>query len=123
MIDTLLRAGANPKAANEFGATALYAAAANADPAVTVKLLAAGADPNAALASGETPLMEAARRGNIATVNALLAGKANPNAQEGKGGQKRPDVGNIGTPRRGRRHAGAERRRHRRPFRRRASAH
>ena len=30
-IDRLLGAGADPKAANEFGATALYAAAANAD--------------------------------------------------------------------------------------------
>jgi ankyrin repeat protein len=32
MADILLRAGADPKAANEYGATALYAAAANADP-------------------------------------------------------------------------------------------
>jgi len=87
MADLLLRAGANVKAANEFGATALYAAAAHADPAMTEKLLAAGADPNAALMSGETPLMEAARRGNLAGVRALLSKHANPNARESNGGQ------------------------------------
>jgi ankyrin len=68
-------------------ATALYAAAANADPAVTNKLLAAGADPNAALMSGETALMEASRVGNIATVRALLSAGADPKVQESKGGQ------------------------------------
>jgi uncharacterized protein len=87
MADLLLRAGANAKAANEFGATALYAAAAHSDPAMTEKLLAAGADPNAALMSGETPLMEASRRGNLATVRLLLSNHANPNARESNGGQ------------------------------------
>jgi ankyrin repeat protein len=88
MADLLLRAGADPKAANEYGATALYAAAAeNADPAIAKKLLAAGADPNAALFSGETPLMQAARVGNVETVRALLEGGADPNALEKNGGQ------------------------------------
>jgi ankyrin repeat protein len=87
MVDLLLRAGANPKVANEYGATPLYAAAADTDAAITVKLLAAGADPNARLASGETALMDAARRGNLETVRALLAAKADPDAQEAKGGQ------------------------------------
>jgi ankyrin repeat protein len=87
MADLLLRAGADPKAVNEYGATALYAAAASADPAMTAKLLAAGADANMALFSGETPLMLAARDGNVATVHALLEGGADPNAQEKNGGQ------------------------------------
>ena len=88
MTDLLLSAGADPKAANEYGATALYAAASeNADPAITRKLLAAGADPNAALASGETPVMQAARLGNVETVRALLAGGADPNAKEKNGQQ------------------------------------
>ena len=87
MADLLLRAGANVKAANEFGATPLYAAVAHADPAMTEKLLAAGADPNTPLMSGETPLMEASRRGNLATVRALLSKHANPNALESNGGQ------------------------------------
>jgi ankyrin repeat protein len=39
MVDRLLRGGADPKGANEYGATALYAAASeNADPAITKKL-------------------------------------------------------------------------------------
>jgi ankyrin repeat protein len=87
MIDLLVRAGADVKGANEFGATPLYAAAGNQDPAIVKKLLAAGADPNAALLSGETPLIEAAGRGNLETVRALLAAKADPNGKDGKGGQ------------------------------------
>src|SRR5258708_22275584 len=83
MVDLLLRAGADPKAANEYSATALYAAASeNADPAITKKLLAAGADPNVALPSGETPLMHAARLGNVETVRVLLASGADTHAQE-----------------------------------------
>src|SRR5262249_37169959 len=87
MVDLLLGAGANVKAANEYGATALYAAAAIADPTMTVKLLAAGADANAHLLSGATALMEAGRRGNLATLQALLSAGANPNTQEVNGGQ------------------------------------
>lgn len=88
MADLLLRAGVDPKAANEYSATALYAAAeANADPTITKKLLAAGADPNVALLSGETPLMQAARTGNVETARALLEGGADPNAKEKNGGQ------------------------------------
>jgi ankyrin repeat protein len=88
MTDLLLRAGVDAKAANEYGATALYAAAeANADPAITKKLLAAGADPNVALFSNETPLMQAARVGNAETVRALLEGGADPNVKEKNGQQ------------------------------------
>src|SRR5260221_11163837 len=88
MVALLLRAGAAPKPANKYSATALYAAAAeNADPAITKKLLAAGADPNVALPSGETALMQAARLGNVGTGRALLAAGADPNAREKKGGQ------------------------------------
>jgi len=88
MADLLLSAGADVKAANEYGATALYAAAAaNADAALIERLLAAGVDPNTPLASGETALMEAARQGNLAAVRALMARGAAVNAQETNGGQ------------------------------------
>jgi cytohesin len=87
MVDLLLKAGANPKAINDFGASALYAAADFADPGVTKSLLAAGADPNVALLSGETPVMAAARKGNVNTVRALLEGGADANAKEKNGGQ------------------------------------
>src|SRR5262245_53358864 len=76
MVDLLLKAGANVKAANEFGATAIYAAAEHSDPSMVEKLLAAGADANVALMSGETPLMAAATRGNVDTVKALIKGGA-----------------------------------------------
>src|SRR4051794_9736726 len=42
MADLLLGAGVDVKGANELGATALYAAAANADPTMAAKLLTAG---------------------------------------------------------------------------------
>jgi ankyrin repeat protein len=87
MADRLLRAGADVKAANDYGATALYAAAANADPEMAAMLLAAGADANARLLSGETPLMEAAERGNLETLRVLPSRGANPNAREANGGQ------------------------------------
>jgi ankyrin repeat protein len=88
MAALLLGAGADVMAANEYGATALYAAAAaDAEAAMIERLLAAGADPNAHLLSGETALMEAARQGNLATVHALMEGHADPNAQEMNGGQ------------------------------------
>ena len=88
MADLLLSAGADVKAANEYGATALYAAAAaNADAALIERLLAAGVDPNTPLASGETALMEAARQGNLAAVRAVMARGAAVNAQETNGGQ------------------------------------
>ncbi len=87
MVDLLLGGRHPVKAANEFGATALYAATDFDDPAVTKKLLAAGADPNMALRSGETPVMAAAREGHVALVRALLDAGADPNAQEKNGGQ------------------------------------
>jgi ankyrin repeat protein len=87
MAALLLRAGADLKAANDYGATALYAAAANADPDIAAILLAAGADANARLLSGETPLMEAAERGNLETLRVLLSRGADPNAREANGGQ------------------------------------
>ena len=64
MVDALLRAGANPKAANREGSTALWLASVNGDAAILESLLKAGADANESLPLGRTPLMEASRTGN-----------------------------------------------------------
>jgi ankyrin repeat protein len=88
MVDLVLRAGADDvNVANDYGATALYVAAENADGPVVSKLLDAKADPNKALLSGETPLMQAARRGKLDVVRLLLSKGADPNSKESNGGQ------------------------------------
>lgn len=70
-VRVLLGAGADPKAANNLGATALVYGAADA---VKAKLLVdAGANVNAAAGTGRTPLLVAASvPGNSATVRLLL---------------------------------------------------
>jgi len=88
MLEVLLFKGeARVNAANDYGATALYVAAASADTALIERLLRAGADPNAGLLSGETPLMIASNRGRLDAAKLLLEHGANPNAQETGGGQ------------------------------------
>ena len=64
MVELLLRAGANVKAANRYGVTPLSLACTNGNGALVERLLEAGADPNLALPGGETPLMTAARTGS-----------------------------------------------------------
>jgi len=83
MVQILIGAGANVKAANRFGVTPLSLACQNGNSAIARKLLQAGADPNAALSDlGETPLMMAARTGNLDTVRVLLDNGASVNAKE-----------------------------------------
>ena len=52
-VDLLLRAGANPKAANRDGATPLWLASINGDAAIIEALLKAGADANEQLPFGK----------------------------------------------------------------------
>src|SRR5712672_2153792 len=59
--DLLIRAGGKVNAANDLGATPLWAAAQNGSEAMVRRLLSAGADPNLALLAGETPVMVASR--------------------------------------------------------------
>jgi ankyrin repeat protein len=73
MVEQLLRAGANDKAATRYGVTSLALACTNGSGALVERLLKAGADPNLPLPGGETPLMTAARTGTLAAVKALLS--------------------------------------------------
>jgi ankyrin repeat protein len=88
LVNLLIGAGANVKAANRFGLTPLSVACLNGNPLTIEALLKAGADTNTALSEqGETPLMVAARTGNLNALNVLLRHGANVNARESSTGQ------------------------------------
>jgi ankyrin repeat protein len=87
IVQLLIRAGANVKATNRYGATPLWLASLNGNAATIGVLLEAGADPSAASDEGETALMVAARTGKIDAVNLLLARGADPNVKEQWRGQ------------------------------------
>src|SRR6516162_11201277 len=73
LVDRLIRAGANVKAANRYGITSLYLACVNGNAAMIEKLLNSGADANAVSTEGETALMTASRTGNVDSIKVLLA--------------------------------------------------
>jgi ankyrin repeat protein len=83
LVDLLIRAGANAKAANRYGVTPLWLAAMSGNAASIEMLLKAGADANTASAEGETVLMTAARTGKLDAVNVLLRYGADVNVKEG----------------------------------------
>ncbi|MGW2282774.1 ankyrin repeat domain-containing protein [Streptomyces sp. NPDC001770] len=87
-IHTLLRAGADPQAADTDGTTPLYTAAVQGDPEAAVILLRAGADPDTesgGLGSEGTPLCAAACWGHADVVRVLLAAGADPRLREDHG--------------------------------------
>jgi ankyrin repeat protein len=71
-VETLLRDGADAKAADRYGVTPLYLASVNGNAAMIQKLLDAGADPNSKDPAGETALMTAARTGTPDALKILL---------------------------------------------------
>ena len=83
VIETLLKAGADPKARAKWKSTPLhYAAEGNENPAVIETLLKAGADPKARAKWKSTPLHYAAGGNeNPAVIEALLKAGADPNAR------------------------------------------
>jgi len=84
--DLLIRAGANVKAANRFGATPLSLAATNGNAAMIEKLLKAGEDANAVVSeSGDRILMLAARTGKPDAVAMLLNHGADVNKTNATG--------------------------------------
>jgi ankyrin repeat protein len=87
-VAMLLRAGANPKAVNRYGASPLSEAVVSGSAAMIQSLLDAGADPKTlTTADGETVLMTAARAGNLDAVRLLLDRGADVNAREKYKGQ------------------------------------
>jgi ankyrin repeat protein len=87
MVQLLLQAGANAKAANRYGVIPLTLAAVNGSAAMIETLVKAGADVNAALPEGETVLMTAARTGNLDALQALIAHGASVQAKEQRFGE------------------------------------
>jgi ankyrin repeat protein len=87
-LNLLLRAGANARAVNRYGATPLSEAVTSGSAAMIQALLTAGADPKTLTTEdGETVLMTAARAGNIDVVRILLDRGADVNARENYKGQ------------------------------------
>ncbi|MER6955273.1 ankyrin repeat domain-containing protein [Streptomyces sp. NPDC000618] len=87
-VTLLLRAGADPAAADADGTTPLYAASVQGAADTARTLLAAGAPPDAesaGLGAEGTPLCAAACWGHTETVRTLLAHGADPNLREDHG--------------------------------------
>ncbi len=93
IVDLLVGAGANVKAANRYGVTPLSLACTNGNGAMVERLLKAGADPNASLPGGETPLMTAARTGARGAVKALLSARRERQQQGRTSRTDRPRCG------------------------------
>ena len=81
-VDSLIKAGADVKAANRYGITPINLAATSGNAIIIGRLLDAGVDPNTANPGGETALMTAARTGKLDAVKLLLDRGANVNAKD-----------------------------------------
>src|SRR5262245_23807257 len=87
-VNLLLKAGANAKVVNRYGASPLSEAVTAGSPGMIQALLNAGADPKTLTTpDGETVLMTAARAGNADAVRILLDRGADVNARENYKGQ------------------------------------
>jgi ankyrin repeat protein len=83
LAQTLLYAGANPRATTRIGSyTPLILAAKTGNAAVMDPLIKAGADVNAKTSNGTTPLMLAAASGDVDAVSRLIEAGADVNAKE-----------------------------------------
>ncbi len=81
----LLAGGADAKAKDVDGTTALHWAAHHADVELVDKLIRAGADVNAVNDYGSSPMMEAATIGNAAIIKLLLKAGADPESTSREG--------------------------------------
>jgi len=78
----LLKAGADPKAANRYQVTPFYLAAQNGSAEMLQLLLKAGVDPNSTTNLQETALMTVARSGHVDAAKVLLDAGAKIDARE-----------------------------------------
>lgn len=81
-VERLLKAGADVRARNDYGATPLSQAAVLGNAALIERLLKAGADVESANDDGQTALMLVARTGNVEAAKVLLRHGAKVNARE-----------------------------------------
>ena len=84
VVRALLEGGADVKAADGQGWTALHFAG-RADVLAVELLVAAGADPKARAADGTTPLHEAAEYCNVEAARVLIAAGGDPTARTDEG--------------------------------------
>ncbi len=82
LVERLIRAGANARAKNDYGATPMSEAAVLGNAAIIERLLKAGADVESPNADGQTALMIVARTGSVEAARVLLKNGANVNAKE-----------------------------------------
>ncbi|MEO8316379.1 MAG: ankyrin repeat domain-containing protein, partial [Pseudomonadota bacterium] len=86
-VRRLISAGADPRAANLFGATPMQLAASRGDAAVIRLLLDAGVNADSPNDEGQTALMAVVRTGRLDAAQLLLKRGANVHARESWGGQ------------------------------------
>jgi ankyrin repeat protein len=82
LVATLLAAGADANARNDYGSTPMSEAAVRGDLKILRALLAAHADVDSANADGQTALMILSRTSNVAAAELLIAHGAQVNAHE-----------------------------------------
>jgi ankyrin repeat protein len=83
----LIKAGADVRATNAYGANAMQLAADSGNTELIALLLKAGADPESPNADHETALHLVARAGNVAAAKLLLQAGAKVDPRESFGGQ------------------------------------
>ena len=86
-VKRLLRLGANPKLANNYGASPMSLAAEVANTEILKVLIEAGIDPDSANPEGMTALHAVSRTGNVEAAQVLLKAGAKVDAKEKWGGQ------------------------------------
>ena len=86
-VKRLLRLGANPRLANNYGASPMSLAAEVANTEILKVLIEAGIDPDSANPEGMTALLAVSRTGNVEAAQVLLKAGAKVDAKEKWGGQ------------------------------------